>query len=138
MGGLGCCIISLPANLALRYFSRKGDNVITTWLTRTLASNQHYLLDRTILEVDHRQNSGSRTIRSPFTRSESSESTSELSRMSTPIERRPSRVLIKFVYEDPSRYYNDTSESQQTGRLPIRSKNLPSELYQHCLRQEVM
>ena len=131
MGGLGACIINFPGNIALRYFHRSGNLRVTSWLMKVFNEDL-----QTDLDVEHSLPVGrkppesfDRATLSPTARSDSSDGASEVSRRSTPSGRRPSRVIVKFVHEDPSRHYTDTSEnSSQAGELAIRSKHPPRDL----------
>ena len=125
MGGLGVSIMILPANLALRYFVHEDEGSIAAWLTKMLTQNRQGFSSSTVRQATPGRESQHRT-QSPTAKSESSDEVSELSRWSTPTERRPSQVLVKFVHEDPSRHYNDMSGEQLlTGELAIRARNLP-------------
>ena len=124
MGGLGVCIVNFPGNLALRYFTRTGDSAATLWLTRVFDEASRD--DKTPWDSQNPQIGSNRPILSPSTRTESSGSASELSRTSTPSGRRPSHVMVKFVYEDPSRHYIHTStDASYAGQITIRSRQPP-------------
>lgn len=128
MGGLGVCIVNFPGNLVLRYFLRTGNSAATFWLARVLneAWESGLHLEQIHLNVRNPQVGHDRPTFSPATRTESSDSASELSRKSTPSGRRPSHVMVKFVYEDPSRHYTDISEEPlQVEEVPIRSRHPP-------------
>ena len=128
MGGLGLCIVSFPGNLALRYFLRTGDHVVTSWLTKVFSGAEQNEADYEHAFQDARiaLDGYNRVTFSPETRSESSDETSELSRKSTPSGRRPSHVMVKFVYEDPSRHYTDmTGDPSQIGKISIRCRQPP-------------
>ena len=125
MGGFGPCIINFPANIALRYFERTGNSSVTSWLMKMF--NKDVQTDSNIGQASHDvqkpQDSLETASVSPPTRTDSSDGTSEVSGRSTTSAREPSRVIVKFVHEDPSRHYTDTSEdSSEAGQPATRSK----------------
>jgi Fungal specific transcription factor domain len=123
MGGLGACIINFPANLALRYFESRREHHIALWLAGILKQHQQRKLSCERLACTPRQETLEKTRSSATAKSESSDEMSQISRRSTPTDRRLSRVLVKFVYEDPSRHYIDTTEDLPHIReLAIRSR----------------
>ena len=109
MGALGASIINFPANLALRYFRRARDAQTVYWLSKVFKSmrNRGLQYNPQLLESQH-EDSGEMT---PTLKSESSDS-SDSSDAGTPKsnEMLTSQVLLKFVHEDPSRFYVDGTD----------------------------
>jgi Fungal specific transcription factor domain len=126
MGALGACIINSPAILALRYFDKNGDARVTSWLTyvfqQTKKRGCHF--DSPTYEPQCTWSGVERLRLSPAIKTECSEDESEVSVISNTCERRSSLVIVKFVREDPSRYYIDATPSKsQLGEMTIRSKD---------------
>ncbi|ETN44630.1 uncharacterized protein HMPREF1541_10300 [Cyphellophora europaea CBS 101466] len=116
MGALGGIIINFPANLALHYFRKIGDYRVTTWLTdafhemgiRGLTNSPHATSkhERRISEIETRLRGAKRP--SPGARSDSSEESSEGGSSPTSTAAKRTAVVVRFVHEDPARYYADS------------------------------
>lgn len=114
MGALGGIIINFPANLALCYFQRVNDTNVTAWLNEIFEDMSARGLSkssatpskhgRRISEIEVKLRETKRT--SPTARSDT-ESSSEGG--SPPPAHGPSKsaVAVRFVHEDPSRWYRD-------------------------------
>ena len=128
MGGFGPCIINFPANIALQYFERTGNSSVTSWLMKMFNKDVHTdsNVGHAFYDVQKPRGSLETASVSPPASSDSSDGTSEVSGRSTSSAREPNRVIVKFVHEDPSRHYTDTSEnSSQAGQPATRSRCPP-------------
>ena len=116
MGVLGTYIIDFPANLALCYFGQTDDSVVRSWLTKVF-------VDTTKCELKPQP---SHMLSLNLT-NEPSNKASKIS-MSNPSDRKSSGVMVKFQFENPSRYYHDTSgDTNQNMELALRPNNTLSE-----------
>ena len=128
MGGLGRGIINCPVTLAVRYFHRTGNAAVATWLTSVFNSTVSHESDHDDNMYDIRKVQDEKDVGtlSPTTKSDSSDGTSDGPERAGPYDRRKSRVMVKFVYEDPSRHYSDMSGTlSQAEQLTLRSKRPP-------------
>lgn len=114
MGALGTCILNFPANLALRFFTRARDLPVISWLSRVFKEMRSrglqynpQLLEQNVSVTSTLLGSDSRAI-TPTIKSEPSDGSSEdgVSPKSTDVV--TESVMIKFVPEDPSKFYLDT------------------------------
>ena len=116
MAALGTCIINYPANSALRFFSQSKDVPVLKWLAGVFKEMRnrglHYnpeLLEQPLNALASSQDA-ERYALSPSIKTESTETTR--SSLKTPQQAEDRRcITMKFVVEDPSRYYIDTSDS---------------------------
>jgi hypothetical protein len=110
MGALGTCIISFPATLALRYFIGAGDSTTSSWLVKVFKD-----LRNPGLQASTQLGASDPVTRSQNTtpilgikvESPSSSSDSGISIGSEQSSNGP--VVIRFITEDPSQDYLDTS-----------------------------
>lgn len=126
MGALGACIITFPTKQALSYFQRTGHTRVVSWLDKILAETRERDLNcaQMIIEPYFMRNGIDRSGLSPTNKSESSDDGSERSSQYKSQDRRASAVMIRFVYENPSRFYKDLSvEERLIDKIPIRSKS---------------
>ena len=104
MGALGASIINFPANLSLRYFRRARDVPTVYWLSLVFKNmrNRGLQYNPQLLENQH-EASGELT---PTPKSESPDSSGSSDTGTSKSSELPSStVLLKFVHEDPSRFY---------------------------------
>lgn len=118
MGALGGIIINFPANLALRYFERVGEVRVMAWLADAFddmrirglsdssppAPRKH---ERRISELEAKMRGASRS--SPGARSDTTESSSDGDSPLPTNAADKTAVAVRFVHEEPSRYYTDTA-----------------------------
>ena len=114
MGALGTCVVNFPANLALRFFRRARDMPVVSWLSRVFKEMRNrglqynpQLIEQTVA-ADSLLGSNSRGI-TPTIKAESPDGSSDDGSSSKSTESNREVVMIKFVAEDPSKFYLDIS-----------------------------
>ena len=114
MGALGGIIINFPANLAHCYFQRINDVAVTAWLNDVFddmsarglskSSQTRSKHERRISQIEVKLRGTSKAISAA---SSDTDSSSDGDMPHSTHDSKDSAVAVKFVHEDPSRWYND-------------------------------
>jgi hypothetical protein len=110
MGALGANIINFPANLAFAYYERVKHTAAAQWLTKAFESAKARGLHVDNVFTQLLPNTQDKDDRTRFTKRESSTESSESGNSTLSSLSVTSTATTIFVYEDPSKYFDDGTD----------------------------